>query len=206
MSHPLASIAEALQTRMADDTNSMMLTVKGRLINPLDPGEVDIEEIAHVLAMFPRYGGHTPRPWTVAKHVVLCSMLVDQHKMDRGSLVSMQALHHDDQEAIIGDWPKPIKNRIPGLAEIERTIEVQIREQFGLPADLHPDVKKADMLALQIESQYLWLGNLPESHWQSSVLRWLDGLDHAATMRAYLTRHSFLTSLTREQPSHTVAS
>ena len=162
-------ITDALAARFQDPTNSLMLTCKGRLINPLDPQEVDTEEIAHVLSRFRRYGGHTPISWTVGQHVILCAHLAYLKTGDEA--VALQALHHDDQEAIIGDWPKPIKNRIPGLKEIEDEVEAKVRTLLGLPTEFDPVVKEVDLWALEIESYFLWAGQLD------------DGAEYAETVR-----------------------
>lgn len=165
-------IDEQLRARFEDPQNSLMLTCKGRLINPLDPQEIDIDEIAHVLSRFRRYGGHTPVSWTVGQHAILCAHLAYIETGD--PKVALEALHHDDQEAIIGDWPKPIKNRIPGLKEIEDQVEFKVRTLLGLPTEHHPVVKKVDMDALKIESYLLWAGTMDE------------GAEYATTVRELL--------------------
>lgn len=185
-------ITDALAERFQDDTNSLMLTVKGRLINPLDPGDIDLEEVAHVLARFRRYGAHTPRPWSVAQHAILCSHLVPQDLWHEGMLVALEALHHDDQEGIIGDWPKPIKNRIPGLKAIEDEIEAKVRTSLGLPVKFHAAVKEADMKALEVESYFLWADQLPPPGRIRDIMVSLAEMTDEEVTAGYLTRHDFL--------------
>lgn len=54
-------------------------------------------------------------------------------------------------EAFIGDVTRPLKALLPQYKEIEARVEAVIFAQFGLPAKLPPQVKRADMILLAIE-------------------------------------------------------
>lgn len=123
---------------------------------PLDPRaeDVTIADIAHALSNTCRFGGHTRDFYSVAQHCgVVSSLVADDPRL------RLPALLHDAAEAYLCDMPRPIK-RQPEFAElkkIEARIEVVIAEKFGIdPAMLHhPDIKKADLVALATEARDL---------------------------------------------------
>lgn len=129
----------------------------------LDGLEVDLplaalpppEVMVSALARMPRWRGVWGRPFTVAAHSVLVSMLAPEgHRL--------AALLHDYHEAIAGDPPSPVmryQRKLNGgaphphdlmCAEIDRLVE----RDFGLPfGAMHsPEVKAADMLAACAEA------------------------------------------------------
>lgn len=153
----LAKIDSALDVSFRAK-GAVMLTRDGNIINPLDPDPITVEEVAHVLSRFCRYGGHCPQHYSVAQHSVMVSLLVEQ----AGDLPRL-ALLHDAHEAYFGDWPKPVKNAVPGLGIVEADVEAKVRVALNMPLDLPGVVKKADLQALSIEMKWLWAGRLPVS-------------------------------------------
>lgn len=164
---------------------AVMLTHDGNVINPLDPDPITVEEIAHVLSQFCRYGGHCPEPYSVGQHSLLVSYLVPQ----TGDLPRMGLLH-DAHEAYFGDWPKPVKNCVEGLRTIEARIEKKVRTALGLPLVLPPEVKRADLDALAIEMRWLWASRMPADPVLAGRFSWLLSLPPRDVREAFLTRYA----------------
>lgn len=104
--------------------------------------------IAAVLSKICRFGGHTKRFYSVAQHSVLVASLLPPE-------FAFEGLMHDAHEAIIGDITTPMKRVAPGLAVIDERSEDVLRSTFGLSLRLHPEVKRADLIALVIEAAHL---------------------------------------------------
>jgi len=115
-------------------------TFTGKFVNFLNPqpNTIDIVDIAHALAMVNRYAGHTPLPYSVAQHSVLCSHQVPEH-------LAFEALMHDAQEAYVGDVPSTLKQILPDYQVVEWKLEEVIRDKFGLPREMTRAVKEADL-------------------------------------------------------------
>lgn len=106
---------------------------------PMDlrPSEIEIEDIAHSLAMQCRYSGHCIRFYSVAEHSVLMARWVLADGYD--PYVALAALLHDATEAYLTDVPRPVKPFLAGYKEAERRASIAIAERFGLsPSGEHP--------------------------------------------------------------------
>jgi 5'-deoxynucleotidase YfbR-like HD superfamily hydrolase len=104
----------------------------GRLVDPmnLSDDEIDIDTIAHSLAMQCRYGGHVKTHYSVAQHCVLLSKVVHP-------LLAFAALMHDACEAFVSDLPRPIKSRLPDYYVIEEAVIASICRKFAIdPEDM----------------------------------------------------------------------
>src|SRR4051812_43149736 len=79
-----------------------IITHTGKWFNVLDPNpdEVDIEDIAHALALQCRFTGHTDEFYSVAQH----SVLVANHCP---SEYGIYGLLHDGSEAYLSDIARP---------------------------------------------------------------------------------------------------
>ena len=128
---------------------------------------IDIKDIAHSLANLCRFTGHTKEFYSVAKHSVFASKMVPQE-------LSLQALLHDATEAYVGDLNSPLKDILPEFKTIETHIWSVIATKFGVPVEMDPLVKQADMALLHAES-LKYLAPCQDSHlWdhiQSNYLR-----------------------------------
>lgn len=124
-----------------------------------DPDSIKLRDIARGLSQMNRYNGLTPFPWSVADHALLVRRLV----IDAGyPELALAALHHDDHEVWISDWPTPMKNYFEGLAPgayrfLTQRFDIAICKALKLRfEDLTAEpVKEADELALRIEAFHL---------------------------------------------------
>lgn len=113
-----------------------------------EPHSIDIEDIAHALSLSPRFAGHIKQHYSVAEHSMQVASLVQQPQR-------LQALLHDATEAYICDIPTPFKRLMPQYKVFEDDLWNAVSLQFGVPFDLHPDVKYADRVMLLTERDYL---------------------------------------------------
>lgn len=152
-------LAHQLRDReyIAASRSDWFVTATGRTCFILAPelSDIDIVDIAIGQSRIHRFGGHT-RPdvpfYSVAQHAVLTSHIVPEP-------LRMRALLHDATEAYLGDVIRPLKLV---LAPIYKPLELawahEIGRRFGLGASLaheHPDVKRADNVALATERRDL---------------------------------------------------
>jgi len=134
----------------------VICTSGGRRFNLLDPcaADVALQDIAHALALTPRFGGHCTEFLSVAQHSILVADLVAVH--EPGPLAQQVALLHDASEAYLVDMPAPIKRHLPDFKVVEDRVQDVVFDAFGLSAiarPLKPVIKAADILALQWEQR-----------------------------------------------------
>ena len=89
---------------------------------------IDIEDIAHSLAGYPRFTMHTKFPYPVGQHTRLGSYLVPK-------VHALRFLLHDASEAYLGDMSRPLKHFTPiGLAyqKVEKPLQRLIYKKFGI--------------------------------------------------------------------------
>lgn len=127
-------------------------TVSGKKF-PVDvpePDQIDIEDIAHALAMLVRFNGHGLRFYSVAEHSVHVSYEIDPE-------LALVGLLHDAAEAYLGDVPSPLKKQLTQFSEFEHKMELAIGERFGVDASLFkdPELKRADIQLLVDEKAAL---------------------------------------------------
>ncbi|EDW8118154.1 HD family hydrolase [Salmonella enterica subsp. enterica serovar Sundsvall] len=143
---------------------SYIQTLSGRKFNFINPtaADVDIEDIANALSNICRFSGHLPEFYSVAQHSVLASQIVPPE-------FAFEALLHDAAEAYCQDIPSPLKALLPDYRRIETRVDGLIREVFGLPSELSPVVKYADLTMLATERRDLEIDD-------GSVWPCLDGI------------------------------
>lgn len=110
--------------------------------------DIEIEDIANALSNICRFAGHLPEFYSVAQHSVLCSQIVQPE-------FAFEALMHDAHEAYVQDIPSPLKRLLPDYRRIETMVDDLIRSKYGLPADISPVVKYADLIMLATERRDL---------------------------------------------------
>lgn len=130
-------------------------TFTGRAVDPLNlrPEDIDIRDIAHALAMQPRFAGHCRIFYPVASHCIWVSNQLPPE-------LKLFGLLHDASEAYLLDIPTPVKSRIPGYQDAEKQAMQAVAQAFGLPESFwyHPEVKAADKAALQYEWRHYVTG------------------------------------------------
>lgn len=131
-------------------------------ITKLTPENIVIEDIAHDLAILPRYAGGTARPYSVAEHSIMVMQMVEDQTKD--PTVLLQALMHDACEYITGDVPAPVKAVIPQIRAFEQNVLWPIVcEAFDMPVEIHQTIKDADWVALYVEAYSLHVSDeLPQ--------------------------------------------
>lgn len=107
--------------------------------------------------------------YSVAQHCYIIS-----HKVP--PKYALEGLLHDAAEAYVGDTIKPLKAFLPDMKLVEDAVDAVIREKFGLPETISPEVKKADYFAVATERRDVlpenlavdW-GSLPEP-WPEKIV------------------------------------
>jgi len=110
--------------------------------------QINIEDIAVALSNICRFAGHVPEFYSVAQHAVLCSQIVQAE-------FAFEALMHDAAEAYCQDIPAPLKRLLPDYQRIEEEVDIVIRQKYGLPENMSPPVKYADLIMLATERRDL---------------------------------------------------
>lgn len=184
-----------------------MQTFTGRQYWPCDPrpDEVELEDIAHHLALTCRYNGACARLYSVAEHSVHVAHLVDGALMgekftnERNREIIRRALLHDASEAYCHDITRPLKRHLGGYRDIEQANQMAVHDRFGLPwVDAEADalIKLADGAMLLAEQAELmkpppapWARlNVPAEMLAAARRRQL-GLSWCEAKRAFLARY-----------------
>ncbi len=147
-------------------------TFTNKEVAPLDlrPQDIDINDIAHALALINRFNGHTRKPISVAQHSIMVSRLAQEFvSVGEPHLtldVGLQGLLHDASEAYLGDMTKWVKQApgMHGYRAIERRAQEAIFEAFDLPYEMHQAVQEADKLMVRFEAYKGYNGHFKFSH------------------------------------------
>jgi len=128
---------------------------------------IDIDDIAHALSMICRFGGHSPRHYSVAEHCLLVASLVsDEYRL--------AALLHDASEAYVGDMVSPLKHldSMEPYRALEDVIHGLIEAKFDVQFNSQA-IKEADMKALYIEGRSFY-GSSEILHWEfpKKIVEW----------------------------------
>jgi len=111
----------------ATNPNAILIH-SGVLFDVFNPKKEDINiiDIAHGLSNICRYGGHSPKFYSVAQH-------------------------SDSTETVVGDLPTPIKKNMPEYVKIEDNLMSIISEKFNLSFPLTENTHRVDRLILEFE-------------------------------------------------------
>lgn len=154
------------------DQSAFMVTYSGVKFTIFDPQieDIQIEDIAHALSQLCRFTGHTRHFYSVAEHAYLASKLVPPS-------FALEALLHDAAEAYCNDLSRPMKHhpRLTGYTEVEEIIDRAVRQKFGLPASMSPEVKDVDNKlvcteGVQLMKEHAWAEGHPRYDFLLSCL------------------------------------
>lgn len=111
-------------------------TFEARAVNPMHllPEDASITELAHVLAMVPRFMGHCAWHYSIAQHALLCSLIVPEQ-------VAPQALLWSAPAAYLGEPFRPMatcmRYEVDGSDEAYHAVANRLRRTvflaLGLP-------------------------------------------------------------------------
>jgi hypothetical protein len=119
-------------------------TYTGIRMDPFDirPDQVNIEDIAHALAMMVRANGHLNSFFSIAQHCLNCAAEANNKALSRR--VQLACLLHDAAECYIADVPRPVKYRLEGYALVERRVSDAVFAAFGLSGLSEEESKAVD--------------------------------------------------------------
>lgn len=134
-------------------------TLSGKVIDLLepDPAQIDINDVAVVLARIPRFNGHTRVPYSVAEHSVRVYWRAEELGATQEGC--LWALLHDATEYVIGDLASPAKQLCPEYRQIEERLKRAIATRFELRPTLQDSaiVQQADAELVYVEGRSLFL-------------------------------------------------
>lgn len=109
---------------------SEIMTRSHKMFDPLNPNAelIDIEDIAHSLAMLCRANGHFRSFYSVGMHCINCAKEAIARGYSRK--VQLACLLHDGSEAYLSDVTRPVKQELPKYKEIEEPLQAAIWEKF----------------------------------------------------------------------------
>lgn len=130
-------------------------TYSGRAFEPLDPRieDIDIEDMIHVLAVMPRFTGHTRGRYAYS---------VGQHSIRVASRcpegLELEGLLHDGTETWYHDIPAPLKHHplFEFYRLLEKKAETLIAIKFKLQYPFPPIIKEIDLRELATEQRDLF--------------------------------------------------
>lgn len=119
--------------------------------------DIDLEDIAHALAMKVRFTGHCTEDYKIAQHSCHVHDLVPVE--DR-----REALLHDASEYVLPDVASPVKPHLQGFKPLEKRVETIIAGRFKLRFPFPPSIKAADNAMVLFErtkilkpAKYPWM-------------------------------------------------
>lgn len=149
---------EGLDPVFPQDRGPWIRTYTGRRFYLLDPKPEDIflVDIAHHLALIPRFTGAVVFPYSIAEH----SWRVAREVAKTHPQFYLEALLHDAEEAYGNDLSRPIKYGTPvgqPYRDLMAPITRAIAEKFNLTAspEVHAIVKAADAVLYETERRDL---------------------------------------------------
>ncbi|WP_194761201.1 HD family hydrolase [Pantoea ananatis] len=107
-----------------------------------------IEDIACALSNICRFTGHVQDFYSVAQHSVHVSYLVEPE-------FALEALLHDAAEAYCSDINSQLKRLLHDYRYMIKSVEKVIAAKYGLPPEMSPQVKHADLVMLATERRDL---------------------------------------------------
>jgi hypothetical protein len=152
---------------------TQIMTISGTTINlaAINPGLINVSDIAYSLAYINRFNGHALRPISVAEHSLMVSEILERHFSVRDPSVLLAGLMHDAHEYLLGDVTAPVKQLMGNdWKVIEARIQRIVLLRFGLLSAFTSCklwIHDADMHALSSEREQL-MSPLGE-HWDCLI-------------------------------------
>ena len=208
-----------IQELEKERNNAYIMTYSGVKFYPFNPNPQDVphEDIARALSKLNRFGGHTPKFYSVAEHAVHASetleKLLDAYTDEAHAAgVSHPAFsrdllrwaqHHDDSEAFLVDMPRPIKNHMPEYNRVEGSIQEKIKEHLSIKTTSIEDrmVHSIDNAMLFFEKDAFGWQNrewqlLPTAYYRDAIHYGvnpkIEHWDHETAYRKYMERMEYL--------------
>lgn len=167
--------------------DNWITTYTGRKVDifHLTEEDIDINDIAHSLALQCRFVGHCLIPYSVAEHCIMVADVVGKElaqnytgTVEAANRTCLTALLHDAAEAYIGDMSRYFKHHpaLKFIMELEQQILGTIGRKFNLSGADWQLIKKADSIVLATEAELLMADSgkgwyLPEPALPGSVMR-----------------------------------
>ena len=158
------------------DKTPWIQTITGKRLDldPPNPDQIDIEDIAHGLSMLCRFNGQCTRFYSVAEHSVHASREIDTE-------LALVGLLHDAAEAYLGDVPSPLKKQLSQFSGFEEQMEKAVGEKFGIDYKLFAgkELKRADVqllidekAVLMVDAPEPWPPGAPETKDPNRIKCW----------------------------------
>jgi len=125
-------------------------------LDPPNPDQIGIEDIAHGLSMLCQFNGQCTRFYSVAEHSVHVSYEIAPE-------LALAGLLHDAAEAYLGDVPSPLKRQLDQFKTFEDQMEIAIGKKFDIDLALFKgkELKRADVQFL-IDEKAVLMVDAPE--------------------------------------------
>lgn len=133
------------------------LSKKSLRIAEITAADINLNDIAHRLALLNRWRGDTMHPWSVASHSVLVARLAAEAGETRE--VQAACLMHDAHEAWLCDLPRDVKRMLPEYVAACNRLQAVIDFKYGVSSVHH---LKYDNAAAEIEFKELVYHEAPE--------------------------------------------
>jgi hypothetical protein len=131
---------------------SEIMTHSKKMFDPLHPKAelVDIEDIAHSLAMLCRANGHFKSFYSVGQHCINCAR--EARARGWSERLQLACLLHDASEAYLSDVTRPVKQELPQY----RLIEEPLQDAIWLKYLGTPLTAEENRQVFQIDDDVLW--------------------------------------------------
>lgn len=156
-------------------------TFCGQWLDPLAGGPLaapQLEDIGHALSHICRFNGHVKRFWSVAHHSLALYYCAPEE-------ARRHCLFHDAAEAYLGDWPTPVKHRLPVVIEAEKLLQARLYSTFRVTP--HPMTKDMDDSICEVERLMLCRGGSVMDPWRfCDQIAWLQFVGPQGTKELFI--------------------
>lgn len=149
------------EDKIPEGVHTTVRLSSGKMFDYANPSgeDITIEDIAKGLATEFRYGGQTPKPYSVAQHSVYCSLEPGTTREQ------LERLMHDASESVMKDIPKPLKNLLKDYQLIEDKVTEAINKTYNIPFPLSESCHAVDKKIFEWEYKGMMLGQYEIEYW-----------------------------------------